>query len=218
VRGLRLFWMLPLLWPTIGRAVTLGQVDDFQDGTRQGWGALGGDALLSTASSGGPGGAGDRCLGLTSYGGTGLHNVLRAWNSDQWRGNYASAGVTAIEMDARNTGTDVLALRIIVVASNVGTFTQTVATSLAPDRQWHRVTFSLVPADLVWVLGPPGTVENALRGVDAIYLQHQPGPAAFYPTPVAAQLTIDNVRAIPEPATLALVAVGAASIRRRRVA
>lgn len=45
------------------RAIVVGQIDDFQDGSTQGWG---GYAVPTNVPTGGPSGAGDKYLKLTS--------------------------------------------------------------------------------------------------------------------------------------------------------
>ena len=84
----------------------IGQVDNFEDGTTQGWvvGLLGAPspAPPQNIPNGGPLGAGDNYLQLTSVGGSGAGNRLVVINLAQWAGNYTAAGVTFIGMDLRN--------------------------------------------------------------------------------------------------------------------
>ena len=48
---------------------------------------------------GGPAGAGDQYMRITSNGGFGAGSRLTVLNRTQWLGNYIAAGVTAVEMD-----------------------------------------------------------------------------------------------------------------------
>jgi len=117
---------------------------------------------------GGPGGAGDNYLQLTSNGSDGSGGRLVAINVSQWAGDYVALGVTGISASLRNLGATDLSLRLYFADP---------------------------------VLGPP---TNEAISTNAI--------------PIAAQLGVDNIGAIPEPGTglllgLGLVALGA---RRRR--
>ena len=81
-------------------AVSLGQVDDFQDTTKQNW-TMGRDINSSNIPTGGPAGAGD--MYLESVGdGAGPGGKITIFNVTQWTGNYTSVGVTTITMDLNN--------------------------------------------------------------------------------------------------------------------
>ena len=85
------------------RAVVFGQIDTFEDGTSSNWVSAPGN--LINVASGGPGGLGDHYLQLSSNGNLGLGGKITTFNLQQWLGNYIAQGVTAIEIDLRNTGT-----------------------------------------------------------------------------------------------------------------
>src|SRR5215212_9214500 len=76
-------------------AVSLGQTDTFENGTTQGWvtALLGSPNPLPPANvpTGGPAGANDNFLLLTSRGGGGPGSRLTGINTSQWAGNYAAA-------------------------------------------------------------------------------------------------------------------------------
>jgi len=89
-------------------AITLGQVDDFEDGTVQNWGGLSTsndptagptDSALFASTPGG-GGPGGRLL------------ILNGHTAQQWAGNWTAAGVTSISMDFRNSGNNDLSFRL----------------------------------------------------------------------------------------------------------
>src|SRR5688572_13016102 len=88
-------------------AVSVGQADTFSGGIA-GWFAGGGPlgqvppVPPAVVGSGGPSGAGDSFLQLTSNGSEGPGGRLVGMNAAQWAGNYAAAGVNAISMDLRN--------------------------------------------------------------------------------------------------------------------
>jgi hypothetical protein len=136
--------------------VVLGQVDNFQDGTRQNWtnGPVSDPVNIST---GGPAGAGDRFLEVASgtFGG-GSHLVT--FNQTQWIGNYISAGVNRIEMDLANFGASTLDIRVALRSSAGGSgtpgYSSTNPFALPADAQWHRAVFPIDSADLTAINSP----------------------------------------------------------------
>ena len=94
-------------------ALTIGQVDTF-DQDASGWFVPGPSPTPPQwVASGGPGGAGDGWLQLAATGGTGSGSRLAVLNATQWAGDYAAAGIGAIAMDVSNFGPDDLALRLL---------------------------------------------------------------------------------------------------------
>jgi len=89
--------------PSVSRGITLGQVDTFESGTKLGWSGTGLPILL-----GGPAGPNDHYVRL--LGGSGSGPMFAVDNSLQWSGNYATAGVTGIEMDLINFGTHTMSM------------------------------------------------------------------------------------------------------------
>jgi hypothetical protein len=216
----------------------VGQVDTFEDGTTQGWliNLLGmnpppPEALPANISTGGPGGADDNYLQLTSLGGTGAGSRLSVLNLDaRWTGDYLAAGINAITMDLINLGINDLALRLVFEDPTVGPPTNvafsTDAVLLPAGGGWTRVTFLIDPGSLTAGLGD---ITAALTGTTAIRLYHSPTPNfpnPVFPIPaVVAQLGVDNIRAaaVPEPVTfvlagISLAGLAAGAIRRRQSA
>ena len=112
-----LFLLACLLPPAVCSAVTLGQIDDFQDGTTQGWLVGFPGVQPVNVATGGPAGAGDHYLLLTADGGPGPqdpNNKLVVINQTQWNGNFLAAGVNAINMWVNNLGATDLYLRLYV--------------------------------------------------------------------------------------------------------
>jgi len=98
---------------SVAEGITFGQLDDFQDGTVQGWvsGLFNAHPPINVA--GGPGGAGDAFLQVEAHGGSGPGSKLVTFNQDQWRGDYLAAGVTAIRMDIKNFSDNALTIRLL---------------------------------------------------------------------------------------------------------
>jgi hypothetical protein len=124
-------------------AVTIGQIDTFQDRTTDSW-ANGGTQPANIAT-GVPLGANDRFLELTSDG-SGANGRLTVFNRNQWLGNYIVAGVNEIDLDLNNFSNVALSIRL---AFKAGTFNgapgyvTTMPFSLAPNSGWQHAVFSI---------------------------------------------------------------------------
>jgi hypothetical protein len=186
------------LLPSAGWSITAGQVDTFIDGTTQNWA---GGASPTNISTGGPAGAGDPYLRISTVGGG-----LAARNDVQWAGDYLSAGVTAVSMEMRNEGSTDLSMRVVLFNSPGGDFTSTSAVLLPADHEWHHLVFGLTAADLTHVGGGSGNLNDTLGNVVRLLFRHQAGPpsGASAPTPVTGILGVDNITAVPEPASALL--------------
>src|SRR5688572_6977853 len=90
-------------------AITLGQIDDFQDGTPQGW-----QGATPQNVGGGQGGASDRYLRVVSTGGFGQGSHMATFNTAQWSGDYTAAGVTSVAADFKNEGSTTLVMRAVM--------------------------------------------------------------------------------------------------------
>jgi len=204
------------LWLAVGlgapaAAVTLGQADTFEDGTTQGWvinllgtGNPPAAALPQNIADGGPAGSGDNFLRLTSVGGNAAGSRLTVINVGSWAGNYVAAGVTGIRMDLRNPGPTDLVLRLVFENPLAGPPTDLAVSTggidLPAGGGWTRVQFATTPSALTAQLGDAA---DALTTATALRLFHSPD--ATFPGPAGvAMLDVDNVTAVPEPATWAL--------------
>lgn len=199
--------------PTALATVSLGQFDDFEDGTTQSW--AGGSAPTNIVT-GGPAGAGDSYLQLTTN-----NTNMGARNQNQWTGDYTGEGITAIEANVANFGASPVELRVLLFSTIGGAeFTSTLTTVVPADGEWASVVFGLTAADLTQVNGAPTSSAAALASIGNLLIRHQPGTpngSGFGSTvPIVGQLGFDNITATPEPASFALLALGATVIMRRR--
>jgi hypothetical protein len=197
-----------------------------KSGTTQGWfvGLFGvpHPAPPVNIPDGGPGGAGDAFLRLTSLGGAGPGSKLAVINLEQWAGNYTAAGVTGLAVDVRNFGPDEVALRLLLENPKGAVPTDRAITSpliLPPGSPWTSISFSLLPGDLKVL---QGDVDVLLGEVTELRFFH--GVADGFPgESLTAQLGIDNLRAlgaqrVTEPGSLVLLSLGLAGgamLRRR---
>ena len=172
------------------RAVVNGQSDNFQDGTLDNW--AGGDTLTNV-STGGPAGAGDKYLHITSTGGGGQGSHLATLNSVQWAGNYLAAGVTDISVDLLNPDTVDLPMRILLFGPTGGRWESVVADTVPADNLWHHELFSLAQSDLVNVSGSD-TYAATIAGATQLMIRYDPTASAGG-TAFSGSLGIDNVTA-----------------------
>jgi PEP-CTERM motif len=196
-------------------AVTLGQIDTFQDGTTDSW--FNGGVQPVNISSGGPLGANDRFLELTADGG-GANGRLTVLNRNQWLGNYIASGVNEIDLDLNNFSNVVLSIRL---AFKSGTFNgapgyvTTTAFSLGPNSGWQQAVFSITPATMTAVgsVSPFVTFFTApseFRVINAATVGDLNGDN------VIGQLGIDNIAAVPEPSSIMLLGLAGIGIVFRR--
>lgn len=215
------------------QAATIGQIDTFEDGTTQGWsvGLLGGvhPAPPANVANGGPLGAGDNYLSLTSFGGGGAGSKMVVLNPAQWAGDYTTLGLTSITMNLRNLGVTDLSIRLYLENPSGGPPTDDAisdAVFLPAGGGWTLATFDVSEAGLT-VLN--GSAANLLSGVTVLRILHNPsatfpGPPSGVPA-ISAALGVDNIcaggdcetpdAAIPEPSTVGLAAAGLLGIALR---
>ncbi|MEM8679432.1 MAG: hypothetical protein AAGF97_08775 [Planctomycetota bacterium] len=217
---------LPLLLTTAAWGVSIGQLDDFQDGTTQGWevavGPQGGMPPFPPANAaGGAGGAGDLFLQLTSTGGPGAGGRMVVINGAQWTGNYLAAGVTGISMDVANLGGLPLDLRMRFEhfagpGPPTGDYISSQAVTVGPQSGWQSVFFPIAESDLTDLTGGMGDdYATTLSDVGVIRLMH--APTTMLPPPmIDAVLGVDNVRAVPEPHLAPLSGLLWLALLRRR--
>lgn len=197
-------------------AVSVGQIDDFQDGTTQGW--FNGAGFVSN-SAGGLGGAGDLFMLLESDG-DGFGGRLVAQQSAQWAGDYTTAGVDAIRLDLINLGATDLQIRLAISGAG-GAFSTIDTVDLGAAGGWTTAEFSVLPGD--WTDAGTGVdIGLTLGTVAELRILHSPFPAfggtiSGTPPPfIVAQLGLDRIEALPEPTSAGLALAGLALLALRR--
>jgi autotransporter-associated beta strand protein len=190
---------------TAARAVVLGQIDNFQDGSVENW--AGGDTL-SNIPTGGPAGSGDKYLLIATNGnpgGAGSH--LATDNTVQWAGNYQAAGITDISVDLLDPIATPLPMRIVLFGPTGGRWESIVADTVPADDLWHQEVFSLAQTDLVNVSGSDSYAAT-IAGATRLMIRYDPTASAGGAT-ITGSVGIDNITAGPVPiATLTWNNVG----------
>jgi hypothetical protein len=196
-------------------AIINGQVDDFEDGSVHDWS---GGAFPINIATGGPAGAGDNYMQVTSAGGGGAGGSMATYNDFQWSGNYLANNVTSISVDMKVFSGPSLSMRLLLLFGAGGNFTSTLPVSLPNDGQWHTLIFPINAGSLTDVSGGFGNLNTTLSNLPRMMIRHQAGAPLGQggTTPVAANVGFDNIIAIPEPGSLFLLAAGLAVITRRR--
>jgi len=185
--------------PGAGFAVEVGQIDDFEGGSTQGWrkGSVSANQPANIGT-GGPSGANDNYLQTISTGGVGADSKQVIFNTAQWGGDYLAAGVTEIAMHFRNAGTTTLHMRIALEGGGVGGswFSSTQAIQVPADSIWHEASFSISESDLTRVPGTgTQTFAAALSNVTEMrILTSQSGPD-FRGDSVVSTLGVDDIEA-----------------------
>lgn len=172
--------------------ITLNQVDTFQTGTTLNW--AGGSNPIHIAS-GGPAGAGDGYLQISS---TSFH--LATYNLVQWAGDYAAAGVSRVELDMRNTGSNPLVVRLVLFGANGDRWSSNSSVSLPAGSSWTHVAFNLQAANFTQTLGF-GTFNDTITNVGRLMFRHEPTISSGG-SAVTGQLGLDNITALASTATL----------------
>jgi hypothetical protein len=184
-------------------------MDDFEDGTTQNWTEGSQSPNPPTnVEDGGPGGAGDSYLEMVSSGGSGAGSRMVSFNRSQWASDddYLSAGITGLSIDLNNFSD--LSLTVRVAYSDEtgpsGTwYASSQGISLSAGSGWTPASFSLLEGDLTRVNGT-GSYDDVFTSVSEVRILHSDSPD-FQGDAVAATLGVDNITAVPEPSTHALI-------------
>lgn len=206
---------LCVLTPALNaQAVPVGHVDDFQDGSTMNWTDGGSPNPPFSAADSGPSGTGDFAIEEVSSGGPVAGGRMVIFNRVQWTGDYIAEGVTAIQIDMFSLALTDLPMRLAVENSLLKRQGSVNAQILPGDGQYHTLTFNINPIDFGSI--GTSTFEEVLSDVVTLrILSAQTGPA-WMGDAINSAILLDNIRAVPEPSSLGLLASGGLLIARRR--
>jgi hypothetical protein len=189
-----LLFLFLLLSASHALAVEAGKVDDFEDGTTQGW-AKGGSTQSppSNVATGGPSGENDNFLRNESFGGAGTDSRQVIFNRAQWTGSYADAGVVAIRLNVRNSGSTTLNVRI-ALKSGVTWFAASTPKQVTANSNWQTAEFELNDSSMTRVAGTMG-LQAVLANVTEMRILSS-SSAAFRGDAITSTMDIDNIEAI----------------------
>jgi hypothetical protein len=196
---IRIVISLAFLWGAEAFAVAAGHVDDFDDGTTQGWQEGGNSPNPPTnIANGGPLGVGDNYLSNTSTG-TGLAGSKQVMynTSGDWTGNFVAAGITLVRLDVTvsDASEGPLQLRLAFEGSNGAWFNSKEAFEVPNDGLWHSVFLPFVASEMVQVAAG-GTFAETAAAVTQVRLMHRPSSPAIQGENFDGVVGYDNISAI----------------------
>jgi hypothetical protein len=174
-------------------AITLGQIDTFEDGTIQNW--LG-DMTTPPANvaTGGPRGVDDNYVRVVSgVVGAAPHNAM--YNQLQWSGDWLGAGVNVVEVHVKNDGPEAVNLRAVWIGQFGTRLTSTIAVPVPADGVWYKIAFPCRQSDLTNVLPGGETYAEVMSDVERFMLRHDAGTPSSGGSPVEAIVGYDNIEA-----------------------
>lgn len=182
-------------------AVMLGQTEDFSG--IHGWTSGGSNPNPPVIGlDSGPLGSGDSSLRVTSNGGGGPGGKLVAFNRTLWAGDYTAAGVSTITADLRNSGNTQLSFRLAL--NGPGGWFVTEAAPVSAFSGWNSKAFDLRPSSLIEAGG--SSAESTLAAVSELRILHSVLPSNMG-AQVSSSFMVDNIRAVPEPSVVTMVAL-----------
>jgi hypothetical protein len=193
--------LLPMCLCSQVSAITLNQVDDFEDGTEMEWREGFSPNPPTNEASGGPAGLDDNFLQNVSLGGEGFEGTrMIMFNTAQWSGDYLAAGVERIAADMANLGSTELSMRIALAKGTSAQFATWYVSAdpliLPEDSGWTEGNFGLSADDLVCVNAcAVATLEEVLANVDILRILSSTVPR-FQGDQIAATLGVDNISAL----------------------
>jgi hypothetical protein len=148
--------------------------------------------------------------------GSGQGGKLASYNVVDWIGNYQAAGVTGITMMFLNPNPVQLQMRVVLFDGvSHARWTSVTPAILAPNSGWTFATFSLAEVDMVEVQGT-SSYASLITNVERAMIRHDVGPPSAGGTTITGTMGVDRILAVPEPGTIAILALGLGLLVKRR--
>jgi hypothetical protein len=173
-----------------------GQIDDFENGTTQGWTEGGSPNEPTNRASGGPEGANDNYLRNVSSGSSGAGGKMIMFNRSQWTGDYIAAEIVSIRMWLINEGNTAMQIRIAINSGNTW-FASTNGFALPAGGDWSQATFELNGNALTRVAGSASRA-TVLGDVEELRILSANAPN-FRGSQISATLGVDDIEAVGAP-------------------
>ena len=154
-------------------------------------------------TTGGPNGADDNFLRVESTGGSGDDSKLVTFNNAQWQGDYISAEITYISMDVRNSGSNIILLRLAFEGTNSSSlrWSSTNPIAVVPGQGWQTIVFPIDENSLTY-LSSGFTYNQAFNNITEVRILHNDAPD-WRGDAIDATLDIDNIQATDDDMGLA---------------
>ncbi len=176
--------------------ITLNQVDDFENFTTANWTKSTSTLPNQNMLTDGPAGADDNFLRVQSNGSTSSAGKLVTFNNAQWKGNYIAAGVTYISMDVRNSGSNIITLRLAfqnTAWTNDPKWSSINPIAVVPGQGWNTIIFP-IDANALTRLGHTNTYNGDFNNINELRILHDDAPG-WDGDAIEAVLDIDNIQA-----------------------
>lgn len=209
--------------PSAHALITTSSLDDFSTSS-EGWQIGGAGIQPVRVDAAGP----DLQIGYLSHfsDGGGANGKWLMWSDNgKWQGDYLSAGVTGISLWANvSAGSSPVSMRIAF--DGPGGWFASSAQSVGAG--WANYAFALVSSNFTYIpsSGGTGLFSNTLAGVTRFEILAGSGSVSYRNNGDIVQagnsvntILVDNIGAVPEPSTYALMLMGTGALwwwRRRK--
>jgi len=185
--------------------ISLNLIDNFEKFTTESWTKGSSSSLQNqNIATDGPNGTDDNFLRVQSNGGSGSDSKLVTFNNAQWLGDYVDEGVTYISMDVRNSGSNVIILRLAFENdkwTNDPKWCSTNAIAVIPGQGWKTIAFPIDDNSLT-KLGHTNSYNGDFNDITELRIIHNDTPS-WEGDPIDAILDIDNIQARSENLSIA---------------
>lgn len=186
---MRLF--LSLLLVSVYSYQINAQINDFEDGTTQGWSKMvcSKNQPLNSIENGRIG-VSDNYLKVIGDGSKGVGSRLELINTNpEWIGEFSE---NYLGFYAKNPSDKDLDLRLVIKGVDGTQICTSAAIHILANSNWIRYSFNLEPENAFSVVRGKGSVEDVLLNVKEVRILHNP-KATYYASSIEAALHIDEI-------------------------